>query len=208
MDSSKVVKGILLTLSFIVIVVLTPPGNIYMFPGYILILIYSFIIFRISFKNIVKKSIILFPFVIFMGIFLPFKRGNTPIFTYHHITIFREGAIFFLATILKGWISLMSLTVLSSVFSFPQLIKGWKKLKIPKILIALLSFMYRYMYLLSNMAKNMEMARNMRDFGNKKGLQIKAYSNIIGLLFIRAYEKGEMIYSAMRLRGFDEKNSG
>jgi len=39
--------------------------------------------------------------------------------------------------------------------------------------------------------------------GGRKWLHIKALANMIGVLFMRAYERGEGVYLAMCSRGFD-----
>ena len=67
--------------------------------------------------------------------------------------------------------------------------------------------MYRYMYLFLRFAKNMEIARRLKYFGKNHILFVKMYANNIGLLFIKAYEKGEMMHNAMILKGFDDGTS-
>ena len=49
----------------------------------------------------------------------------------------------------------------------------------------------------------MKQARDSRNFGGKRLWQIKTTGNMIGILFIRSYEKGERVYAAMLGRGFD-----
>ena len=63
--------------------------------------------------------------------------------------------------------------------------------------------MYRYIFVLIDEAERLERARNIRYFGGHYFRQIKIFANIIGLLFIRAYERGERVYQSMVERGFD-----
>ncbi len=49
----------------------------------------------------------------------------------------------------------------------------------------------------------MEIARDLRYFGGYIKRQIRVYSNIIGVLFLRSIEKSERVYNAMKLRGYN-----
>jgi cobalt/nickel transport system permease protein len=95
--------------------------------------------------------------------------------------------------------------ILSSTTKFTMFLKGLECLKVPKVLIMILSFMYRYIFVLIDEAERLERAINMRYFGGYYLRQIKIFANIIGLLFIRAYERGERVYQSMVARGFDGK---
>ncbi len=199
-DSFKIL-GILL---FILIIVLIPPDKYYFLLGGLLVTIGTLFYSHIPGRIILKKSLSILPFIVFITIFLPFKKGNVLIFSWHFISFYREGVILFFSIILKAWISLMMLTILYLSIPFPVILRKFRSFGIPSLLITLVSFMYRYIYLFLKIAKDMERARGMRDFGKHRYTQIKAYSNIIGLLFVRAYEKGEGVYYAMKLRGFGD----
>ena len=49
----------------------------------------------------------------------------------------------------------------------------------------------------------MKQARDSRSFGGGRMWHIKIIGRMIGTLFIRSYERGERVYSAMTARGFD-----
>ena len=67
----------------------------------------------------------------------------------------------------------------------------------------ILSFMYRYLFVLVDETMRMKQARDSRNFGGGRLWQIRTIGNMIGTLFIRSYERGERIYAAMVARGFD-----
>ena len=73
----------------------------------------------------------------------------------------------------------------------------------PWVMVMLLSFMYRYIFLLTDEVMRMKQARDSRNFGGKRLWQIRTIGNMIGTLFIRSYERGERVYVAMLARGFD-----
>jgi len=74
--------------------------------------------------------------------------------------------------------------------------------------LSLLSFMYRYLFLLEDQLLRTKRAFESRNI-NKNGFKnIRALSNVLGTLFIRTYERAERIYMAMCARGYDgEKNN-
>jgi cobalt/nickel transport system permease protein len=62
--------------------------------------------------------------------------------------------------------------------------------------------MYRYVFVLGDELMRMKCARDARSFGGNSKWHIKTIGNIIGMLFIRTYERGERVYIAMVSRGF------
>jgi cobalt/nickel transport system permease protein len=69
-------------------------------------------------------------------------------------------------------------------------------------LVEVIALMYRYIFVLIDEAERMQRARVSRTFVKQKTLFWKNQGSIIGQLFVRSYERGERIYSAMRARGF------
>jgi len=70
-------------------------------------------------------------------------------------------------------------------------------------MVMILSFMYRYLFIVVDEAMRMKQARDSRNFGGGRRWQISTIGNMIGTLFIRSYERGERVYVAMAARGFD-----
>ena len=66
----------------------------------------------------------------------------------------------------------------------------------------ILSFMYRYIFVLVDEVMRMKQARDSRNFGGRRLWQLRTIGNMIGTLFIRSYERGERVYAAMMARGF------
>ncbi len=196
---------IIFTFLFILIIVIAPLRNRYIFLGGVITISIFSILSTLSLSFFIKKTFSLLPFVVFVAIFLPFKREGVPIFEWQGIVLYQKGITMFFSVILKAWLSMWALTLLYITTPFPEIIKGLEILRVPRIFIILISFMYRYMYMFLKVAKDMEKARELRNFGKNRWTQIKAYANIIGLLFIKAYERGERVYDAMLLRGFNGK---
>ena len=95
------------------------------------------------------------------------------------------------------------MVILTSTTRFTDLLKGFERMHFPKLIIMILSFMYRYIYLFTDELMRMKMAKDARSAGGGRWFHIKVLANMVGVFFIRAYERGERVYLAMCSRGFD-----
>ena len=68
-------------------------------------------------------------------------------------------------------------------------------------LVQVVSFMYRYLFVLVDDVSHMLLARDLRSAGRRKSHLI-ASAGIIGAMFVRSFEHAERLYEAMLLRGF------
>jgi cobalt/nickel transport system permease protein len=73
----------------------------------------------------------------------------------------------------------------------------------PRVMTMILSFMYRYLFVLVDEVMRLKQARDSRSFGGSRWWQLRVIGNMVGTLFIRSYERGERVYAAMLARGFD-----
>ena len=178
-------------LLFIIFVTTTAPQDYISFAAYAFIIIVVVFLSTVPLSYVFKRIVVIIPFVLLVAIFLPFANKG------------QQGWIIFWNVIIKSTLAVLATIMLSSTTNFHNLLKGFELLKFPKILIMILSFMYRYVFILVDEAQRMERARNSRYFGGEYLRQIKIICNIIGLLFIRAYERGERVYQSMSARGFD-----
>lgn len=109
----------------------------------------------------------------------------------------------FISIILKSLLSLLAVVFLIETTNFINLIQSLKTLKIPNEILNTIMLIYRYFFVLLEEIKKMEIARDLRYFGGYIKRQIRVYSNIIGVLFLRSIEKSERVYNAMKLRGYN-----
>ena len=192
---------------YILFVILTLPTHIFQFIAYLIVIFTIILLSRIPFAYVLKRSCVIVPFVLLIAVFIPFfKKGQIAggySFGTFRLTVSYDGLWILWNVLIKSWLAVLAMIVLSSTTKFPVFLKGLQKLYIPKILIMLLSFMYRYIFILIDESIRMERARNSRYFGGKYLRQIKTIANLIGVLFIRTYERGERIYQNMVARGFD-----
>ena len=125
------------------------------------------------------------------------------------LTVSGEGLRMFTTIALKSWISVQAALLLAFTTPFHDLVDGLRQLRLPRIMVAIISFMYRYLSVLSDEATRMARARASRSAdpdGHGGGSIIwraKVTGSMVGSLFLRAYERSERIYAAMQARGFE-----
>jgi cobalt/nickel transport system permease protein len=192
-----------------VAVVLTPISSWQVFVFYFCIIAALLIISRLPPLYVLKRSLVVFPFVLMVAIFIPFFKQGEIAGSYNiwmwQVSVTYTGLVVLVNVVAKAWLSILSLVLLSSTTKFTELLKGLRQLGVPKIIVLILSFMYRYIFVLIDEVMRMRRARDSRNFGGSRLHQLRTIGNMVGTLFIRSYERGERIYAAMLSRGFDSK---
>jgi len=195
------------SLAFVLTVVLTPPGNWRLFAVYLCVIAGLVLLSRLPLKHVLKRSLVIFPFVIMIAIFVPFFKEGREAAGYDigawHIAVTYEGLAVLVNVVVKSWLCILCLIVLSSSTKFEELLRGMYSLKVPQVFVQITSFMYRYMFVIADQAMRMQMARDSRNFGLGRRNIISTMGNMIGMLFIRSYERAERIYAAMLSRGYN-----
>ena len=195
------------TLAFVVAVVMTPPGAWKAFGLYFLLVATLVILSRVPVFYLLKRTLVIVPFVLVIALFLPFLKPGEAAGSYNiwlwQISVSRSGLVLLGSVMVKAWLSVLSMLVLSSTTEFPALLQGLERLGLPRVMVMLFSFMYRYLFVMVEEVNRMRLARDSRNLGRKRMWQIRSVGNMIGTLFLRSYERGERIYQAMVSRGFE-----
>lgn len=193
-------------LAIIFCMILTPITRLKDFGLYFTLILAITFFSNLTFSQVLKKVLVLIPFVLFIAMVVPFvKEGNvcwSMKMGYWKVQVTYEGIGTFLNIIVKSGLSLFLLVVASLTTAFSDFLKGLDMLCMPRLLIMLMSFMYRYIYVLLDEAKRLMRARSLRYFGSRYRGQFQVIGYMIGVLFIRTFERAERIYHAMIVRGF------
>jgi cobalt/nickel transport system permease protein len=105
--------------------------------------------------------------------------------------------------LLRSTVSLMSVMWLVNTLPFDELLVTLRKWKFPKVLLATLAFMYRFLFVSWDELSRLKTARRMRSFGRTDLLfRWKSLSRMIGLLMIRGLTRSERVHGAMCARGW------
>lgn len=195
------------TFAFILVVALTPPPRWQAFALYFALLAGLLLLSKLPPLYVLKRSLVIVPFVLFIAIFIPFLKPGEVAGSYNiwiwEVSITYSGLLVMWNVVIKAWLSVLSLIMLSSTTKFSELLKGLEQLRMPRVMVMILSFMYRYIFVMVDEVIRMKQARDSRNFGGKRMWQLKTIGNMVGTLFLRSYERGERIYGTMVARGFD-----
>ena len=106
------------------------------------------------------------------------------------------------AILFKATAGLSMGIVLTATTTNIELIYGLQKLKLPPIIIAIMSFSIRYIDVFIDEFKRVKISMQSRGYIEKgiKTLLPIAYAS--GAMLIRGYERGERVYLSMISRGF------
>lgn len=125
------------------------------------------------------------------------------------LTISGEGLRLFGTVLLKSWISVQAAVLLTFTTTFHDLVDALRQLRLPRLMVAVIALMYRYLGVLTGESSRMLRARAARSAsidgrgGGSLRWRAKVVGGMVGALFIRSYERSERVYAAMKARGFD-----
>lgn len=147
---------------------------------------------------LLRKLAIAAPFAIMVGLFNPLLD--------------RAPMVIGDTEVAAGWVSLASilmrfvLTVSAALLlvagtGINGLAAALRRLGLPRVFTAQLSFLFRYAFVLGGEASRMSTARDLRS--NGRALRVVETGPMLGHLLLRAFARAERIHHAMRARGFD-----
>lgn len=146
----------------------------------------------IPLSYLVKRLLIFLPFAGSMAVSLPLSQGLDRGWELMFQIIFRACLTFLVSL----W--------LVNVMPFEQLLVTLRRLKVPAVLVAILAFMYRYVFVVWDELDRMRTARTARNFsGTSLWFRWRTLSQLIGMLLIRSLNRAERIHGAMCSRGWD-----
>jgi cobalt/nickel transport system permease protein len=119
------------------------------------------------------------------------------------------GLIRFTSIVVRSWLSVQMAILLTTTTQFPDLLHALRHLRVPKLLVAIVSFMYRYLFVLIDEAGRLLRAREARSArvapgsgGGSLTWRARIAGHMAGQLFLRSYERSDRVYNAMLARGY------
>jgi cobalt/nickel transport system permease protein len=179
---------LILTFAFLLLIALSPRQLwlVSLYAGTVFLLA---CISRVPFKFILTRIIEALPAILFLSGLSLFQKN---------------GCAVFLVYLVKALAAVTLMIILTSSTPFSELLNGLRLMGMPSLIILLLSFMYRYVFLLEDEFLRTKRAYQLRANPRiNKFTQVRVLSNIVGVLFIRTYERAERVYLAMCARGFN-----
>lgn len=185
------------TLSLIVAVICIaslPIGSFIPLIIYGAILLICWFVAKLPIIHLAKRLLLIFPFVLVISISMVFTKSD-PAGSHPLITI--------LYIMLRAGEAIIALTLMTATMSFPNLLGALSWMKVPNLLVALMSFIYSFIYIIIDEFERLSIARKSRELGNNLFIAWKSRAWQIGTFLIRSIERSDRVYNAMAARGYD-----
>lgn len=167
----------------------------------------------LEFNYTFKRSFVALPFVL-PAITVVFTLPGQSILTlplgFWELIVTDAGLIRFFSIVVRSWLSIQMAILLTASTQFPDLMHALRHLGVPQILIAVISFMYRYLFVLADEGIRLLRARESRSArlpgrpgGGSISWRARVAGNMAGQLFLRSYERSDRVYNAMLARGYN-----
>lgn len=162
---------------------------------------------------VIKRITWIFPFAGFLILLFPFITPGETIWTGKlgvlEITATAQGLDRAVMLMLRVLASVLGLITLMATTRFHILLKALGDLKVPGVILQMVEFTLRYLFVTVDELKRMRRARKSRGFTLGKNIwhkhTLKTLSQMVGVMLLRAYERGDRVYIAMISRGFTGK---
>ena len=203
---------VLVTIAFILSNALLPDGAWLAFG-----LAWLFILFANGMSGLgmwftFRRSFIALPFAL-AAITVLFSIPGEPVASFEvlrwRLVITDAGLLRFVSIVIRSWLSVQMAILLVAVTEFPKIVHALRHLRVPAVLTVIISFMYRYLFVLADEVMRMLRARQARSgaaAGQRSGGSVawraKIAGHMAGQLFLRSYERSDRIYNAMLSRGY------
>jgi cobalt/nickel transport system permease protein len=193
------VKLVALT-AFVLCVVATPATAFWAFGVYAVGLAGLITIAKLPPATVLRRLTVELPFVVF-ALLLPFVATG-PRIEVLGVAMSEGGLIGGWNVLAKGTLGVLAAVLLSASTTPRELLTGLERLRLPAVLVAILSFMIRYVSVVSGDLQRMRIARESRGAPAGRTGQLRAVATGAGALFVRSYERGERVHLAMLARGY------
>jgi cobalt/nickel transport system permease protein len=203
---------VLATVAFIASNSLLPDGAVGAFAAAEVAVLAVTILAGLPVAFAVRRSLIALPFML-AALSIIFTLPGTPVF---HLAIgpwtlvaTDAGLARFASIMARSLLSVQMAILLVATTPFPDIIHALGHLRVPAQLVAVLSYMYRYLFVLADEAMRLMRAREARSAtepgrsaGGSLRWRARVAGHMVGQLFMRSYERGDRVYNAMLARGY------
>jgi cobalt/nickel transport system permease protein len=185
---------------FVLAVVSTPAGVFWAFALHAVMLVGCVVLAKLPAVIVMKRLAVETPFLVF-ALLLPFVATG-PRVDVLGVSLSESGVLGSWNVLAKGTLGVVAAIVLSATTGPRDLLAGLERLRLPSTLVAILSFMVRYMSVVSDDLHRMRIARESRGYRGGRVGHLKAVAGGVGALFVRSFERGERVHLAMQSRGY------
>ncbi|WP_270889757.1 cobalt ECF transporter T component CbiQ [Pedococcus sp. 5OH_020] len=187
-------------LCFVLVVVATPAQATWAFAVYAALLVVAVRASGVPFGYMGRRMVVEVPFVLF-AVLMPFVAAG-PRVHWGPLSLSEPGLLGARGLLVKGTLGVVASLLLASTTEPSDVVAGLDRLRLPHQLVEIMSFMVRYLEVVTGELARMKVARESRGFRPRSLGSWPVLASTAGALFIRSYERGERIHLAMVSRGY------
>lgn len=188
-------------MAFVLVVVSTPYRQMWAFAGYAALLVGTALVARVPVTTVLRRMVVEVPFVVF-AVLLPFiSRGERVDVLGLSLSV--SGLWGAWSVLVKATLGVMTSILLAATTDLRDLVAGLDRLRMPTLIVQIMTFMVRYADVITDEMRRMQIARVSRGFVARDIRHLPVLARSLGALFIRSYERGERVHLAMLSRGYN-----
>jgi len=203
---------LVLVIAFILTSALTPLGA---WPVYVLLLalvLSAELLSDLGIAFYLKRALLALPFVLAALPVLFTSQGAALVTLPLGLAVTADGLTRFISISLKSWISVQAAILLATTTLFPDILMAMRALGLPRLMVAVIGLMWRYLFVIVDEVLRLLRARASRSGetglpGHKSGGSVlwraRVTGGMAGSLLLRSIERSDRIYNAMLSRGYD-----
>jgi len=158
---------------------------------------------RLPIKQLVRRLVPVNMFIILLWFFLPFTFEGEPLFSVGPLVGTHEGVLYAGRISIKSNAIMVILIALVASTSILTLGHAMHELRVPKKIVHLFFFTYRYIHVIHREYLRLVSAMKVRGF--RPGTNVhtyKTFAYLVGMLLVRSSDRAERVHNAMLCRGF------
>lgn len=166
---------------------------------------------KIPWKVYLHFMMVPFAFMIFSGAAIAVEIGRAPLGEWNlpahffWICFYQENLILAGRVFLKAMAGMSALYMMSLATPVNEMVLVLQKLHVPRLLVELMNLIYRYIFILTDVAEQMQIAAKSRLGFQSFPQSCKSFAQIAGNLFLVSLKKANAYYDALLSRGYDGK---
>ena len=119
------------------------------------------------------------------------------------------GLMRFGSIVARSLLSIAAAVLLTATTRFPDVLHALRHLRVPAVLVGIIAFMYRYLFVLVEEVQRLLRARAARSArlpgtkgGGSLGWRAAVVGHMAGQLLVRSLDRSDRVYQAMQARGY------
>lgn len=193
---------LVVALVWCVCVVTTPPDAVATFALYAGLLMLGLAVNHGRFRAVLANVARAVPFLLLVVIAIPFLKPGRLLWQWGWASVSIEGLQMAGVVFISALLCVGALALVGATTSPERLLNGLRGIGLPAMLVSVIGLMWRYVQVLPAELHRLRDARDARAIGPAGPGRVRSGANLIGILFLRSFDRSERVADAMAARGF------